>query len=197
MDDIQTAYREFNELIQKYKFDLRISCHKKLVKILLDFRENDFHHIAGFQYLKDIDIPKSGKEIFKKIVLGEISDEFLQKSKFYYTAQDSYANVHERIYSIRFLKAHLENRNIICEYIKGNNKYSQIKADYVIKSTLEGNTAYIFLKKRNNADTYCICSFFNPLAEYNGCKAFWLYKARINTVKEETVVLYQSKSYIE
>lgn len=75
MDDIQTAYCKFNELIQNYKFDFRISCHKKLVKIILDFHENDFHHIAGFQYLKDIDIPKSGEKIFEKIVSGKIADE--------------------------------------------------------------------------------------------------------------------------
>ena len=61
MDDIQIAYHEFNELIQNYRFDLRISCHKKLVKMILDFRQNNFHHIAGLQYVDDIDIPKNGK----------------------------------------------------------------------------------------------------------------------------------------
>ena len=144
MDDIQIAYHEFNELIQNYRFDLRISCHKKLVKMILDFRQNDFHHIAGLQYVDDIDIPKNGKKLFEEIEAGNISDEYLQKSPSYYYVQDSYANVHDRIYSLRYLKAHLENKNVICEYIKGNNRYSSIKADYVIKSTLKENTAYIF-----------------------------------------------------
>lgn len=80
MDDIQIAYHEFNELIQNYRFDLRISCHKKLVKMILDFRQNDFHHIAGLQYVDDIDIPKNGKKLFEEIEAGNISDEYLQKS---------------------------------------------------------------------------------------------------------------------
>lgn len=197
MDDIQIAYSEFNELIQNYIFDLRVSCHKKLVKMILDFRKNDFHHIAGLQYLNDIDIPKNGKELFKQIKAGNISDEFLQKSQNYYQVQDSYANVHDRIYSLRYLKAHLENKTIICEYIKGNNRYSLINADYVIKSTIEENTAYIFLKKRSREERYCVCSFFNPSTEYVGNRAYWLYKARIDIVREEINVLYQSKSYKE
>lgn len=197
MDDIQIAYHEFNELIQNYRFDLRISCHKKLVKMILDFRQNDFHHIAGLQYVDDIDIPKNGKKLFEEIEAGNISDEYLQKSPSYYYVQDSYANVHDWIYSLRYLKAHLENKNVICEYIKGNNRYSSIKADYVIKSTLKENTAYIFLRKRSREETYCICSFFNPLTEYLGNRAYWLYKARIDIVKRETDVLYQSKSYEE
>ena len=197
MDDIQIAYHEFNELIQNYRFDLRISCHKKLVKMILDFRQNDFHHIAGLQYVDDIDIPKNGKKLFEEIEAGNISDEYLQKSPSYYYVQDSYANVHDRIYSLRYLKAHLENKNVICEYIKGNNRYSSIKADYVIKSTLKENTAYIFLRKRSREETYCISSFFNPLTEYLGNRAYWLYKARIDIVKGETDVLYQSKSYEE
>ena len=110
--------------------------------MILDFRQNDFHHIAGLQYVDDIDIPKNGKKLFEEIEAGNISDEYLQKSPSYYYVQDSYANVHDRIYSLRYLKAHLENKNVICEYIKGNNRYSSIKADYVIICTLKKYMPY-------------------------------------------------------
>ena len=43
----------------------------------------------------------------------------------------------------------MDNKNLICKYVKYMNQYSSIDADYMIKSTIEHRTAYIFLKGEN------------------------------------------------
>ena len=71
------------------------------------------------------------------------------------------------------------------------NNYSRIKADYLIKSVLNHKTAYIFIRKRRNLDTFCICSFFiEPEKTYNGIKRYWLYKSKINIKTDDEEILY-------
>lgn len=73
------------------------------------------------------------------------------------------------------------------------NQYSSIDADYMIKSTIEHRTAYIFLKKRKQGEGegYCICSFFTePQREYKGIGVYWLYKSKIKIEDNKEEVLY-------
>lgn len=55
----------------------------------------------------------------------------------------------------------------------------------MIKSIVDHEEAYIFIRKRSKLDTYCICSFFvNSGAEYKGVRSYWLYKSRINLLND-------------
>lgn len=149
--------------------------------ILLVFDERDFHHLAGLQYLSDIDIPKSAKQLFRKIDSGKINDTILSNSVNYLKVNDSYANVKDRIHGLQYLGEYIESNNIILKYVKNMNRYSSIEADFMIKSIVNHKAAYIFIRKRSKSDTYCICSFFvNPGVEYKGIRSYWLYKSKIN-----------------
>ena len=71
------------------------------------------------------------------------------------------------------------------------NRYSSIKADYLITSTVNHKTAYIFLRERKRDDSYCICSFFiESQTRYLGIKAYWLYKSKININTGIEEILY-------
>lgn len=120
------------------------------------------------------------------------NDEYLKKSVFYLQIEESYTKVKDRIYGLRFLEQFLDSKNLICKYVKYRNIYSNIDADYLIKSTVNHITAYIFLKKRNKkGDDYCICSFFiEPKSEYNGINVYWLYKSKIALSDESENILY-------
>lgn len=184
MPTISNALNAFRKLLD-YQYHFTIAYSKKLFDILLVFDERDFHHLAGFQYLSDIDIPKSAKQLFSKIDSGKINDNTLSDSVNYLKVNDSYANVKDRIHGLQFLREYIESNNIIFKYVKNMNRYSSIKADFMIKSTVDHKEAYIFIRKRSKSDTYCICSFFaNPGAEYKGVRSYWLYKSKINLLND-------------
>ena len=190
MCDIRDALITYKRLIgYKYKFEIS---HKKVAyKFELDFDEKDFRHMAGLHYLDDIDIPRTPKTLYEKIENKKINDEYLSKSVNYTKVQDSYANVKSRVFGLKFLEQFLDNKNLICKYVKYMNLYSNIEADYLIKSTVDNITAYIFIKKRKLADSYCVCSFFiEPENEYRGINVYWLYKSKIRLSDNYEEVLY-------
>lgn len=190
MDNIYSAFSAF-QILLNYSYDFIVAHQKSTSTIRLTFQETDFYHLAGFHYLKDIELPKNAETLFRKIGACAISDVYLKKSRFYTTVEESYANVQQRICGIQTLEQYLDSKNLICKYVKYMNKYSLIDADYLIKSTVVQKTAYIFLRKRKREETYCICSFFiNPRQSYEGIKAYWLYKAKINNCTKETLILY-------
>lgn len=180
MPTISNALDTFRKLLD-YQYHFTVSYGKKMFDILLAFDERDFHHLAGLQYLSDIDIPKSAKQLFSKIDSGKINDNILSNSVNYLKVNDSYANVKDRIHGLQYLCEYIESNNIILKYVKNMNRYSSIEADFMIKSIVNHKAAYIFIRKRSKSDTYCICSFFvNPGVEYKGIRSYWLYKSKIN-----------------
>ena len=71
------------------------------------------------------------------------------------------------------------------------NKNSSISADNLIKSDINRTTAYIFIRERRQSDEFCICSFFiEPKQPYNGIKAYWLRKEKINNITQDIFILY-------
>lgn len=188
MPTIKNALDDFKTL-QNYKYHFKVAHNKKISDFFLTFEDSDFYHIVGFQYLKDIDIPKSPTQLFTKINNGKINDTILSKSKFYTHIEDSSANVKERIYGAQFLKTYLESNNIIVKYIKNKNPYSKIQADFFIKSMVNNQEVLIFIRERQNGE-YCICSFFiNPCSQYAGIKAYWRFKSRININTNDEYIL--------
>ncbi len=190
MPNISGALKSYRYLL-RYRYKFSISSNKKKYDISLTFKESDFFHLVGFHYLSDIDIPKSHTQLFSKIDNGKICDNTLAKSIYYCKVDESYANVKERIEGVRCLREYIESDNMVFKYIKNRNMYSSIRADFMLKSTVNQKTAFLFLRQRTNDDAYCICSFFvNPQNEYYGARAYWLYKSRIFLENGEETVLY-------
>ena len=190
MPNISGALESYRYLL-KSRYSFSISVNKKRYDISLTFKDSEFFHLVGFQYLSDIDIPKSHTQLFSKIDNGKINDSVLAKSVYYRKVDESYANVEERIEGVRCLREYIESDNIVFKYIKNRNMYSSIRADFMLKSTVNQKTAFLFLKQRTNEEFYCICSFFvNPQNEYYGARAYWLYKSRVFLENGEETVLY-------
>lgn len=191
MGDIQNALATFEHMMG-YKYKFVISYKKTAYPLELTFEEKDFRHMAGLHYLNDIDIPKTPKVLFDKIRNEKINDDYLRESVFYLKIEESYAKIKDRISGLRYLEQFLDSKNLICKYVKYRNIYSNIDADYLIKSTVNHITAYIFLKRRDKrSNDYCICSFFiEPESEYNGINVYWLYKSKIDLSDTSENILY-------
>ena len=111
--------------------------------------------------------------------------------------KDSNAIVKDRIHDFRYIEKFLDSKNLVFNYVGYLNTNSKIDADYVIKSTYQRITAYIFIRERTNNtnNEYCICSFFtNSPSDYTGQKAYWRYKAKTYIQTNETKIFIDKMS---
>ena len=193
MDKIYEAAAKYVVLSQyEYRFVLSKSRKCRIVKV--NFLHEDFYHLTGLQYIKEIDLPKNRKRIMDDIIFRhKITDSILEKSKTYTNPlQDK--DIKSRIDHLRFLEEYLDNDNIIKVFTTRNqqNMSSLINADYIIESQIKGDAVYIFLKQRTEApDYYCVVSFFKKdNAVYSGEILYWMQKLKIlgNGVK----IIYQA-----
>ena len=161
MDKLYTCAVNFSKLFNnEYRFE--VAKKTDIIAITLDFKEEDFHHLIGFKYLKDLDIPKKKKIAFTKVMDKKITYDFISSSKKFKNIKDSYADVESRVHCFQAIEEYLDTKNIIFKYIQNKNKYSSIRADFLIESTFNHETVYIFLTKRDEFDrnsNYVMCSF--------------------------------------
>lgn len=200
MDKIQECADRFLNLINTTSYVFHLA-NKNVRVITLDFRESDFYHLLGLQYLIDINIPKNKKNTISWILDKNkpITDEYLAQSKFYKGKPNDEKDVEKRITNLRFLEQYLDEDNFIRIYSPkdGPHNNSLIKCDYIIESRIKGfnETVYIFLRHRLGADSPCsIVSFVvKKNASYGGQNLYWMLKDKI--VNGMRTTIYQNPKY--
>jgi hypothetical protein len=179
------------ERLEKAKYNFVVAKKMNLTEITLNFTKDEFHHIMGFHYLKDLRNSLNSKRLFNDIKANKITLDHLKRSQFF-------KQVESRILAVPDIIKHLENDNVILKYIEKRNPYSKINADYLIESTIDDKTCCIFLRKRNDKDenTYCVCSFFvKGDTEYIGEKLSWLLKEKVFIESEKKKELFRHSNY--
>lgn len=183
------------------KYEFHVSDKRKIKKLLLSFSQKEFFHLAGLQYLKDIALPKNRNTTIQDILDKKITDELLEKSKYYVNSLKEEKNIRDRICELQYLEQYLDTNNIIKIFSVKDTPflYSDINADYVIESSLiqRSKTVYIFLKERKEQQgVYCIVSFFaKKNLTYGGFKLYWMLKRKF--MLGQSVTLYQHDNYKE
>jgi hypothetical protein len=83
MNLLQQSAFAWNE-ITEYQYIFTYGYKKKLYQIKLTFSLEDYPHLAGFQYMKDISLPNySSAKITTRILQNKISFETIQKATKY------------------------------------------------------------------------------------------------------------------
>ncbi len=198
MDEVYQSAKAFQHMFD-IVYNIKISYKKKLLTFQLDFRKKDFFHLVGFQYLKDLDLGRNPEIIFDKIMDEKITDELLAKSQYYLKVQDNYVVVKDRLRDFKYIEECLDDKSILFKYIKAKNPFSNIKADFMFEVSLNHlidgnptiNTYYVFFGKRNNEENFRLVSFFKQNQKYNGDKAYWLYKEKIDNLNDTNTILYE------
>lgn len=197
MDELYTSAVNFGKLI-KNEYRFKVKKNTELIEIVLHFKEEDFHHLVGMQYLTDIRIPKNKEIAFSKILDKDITYDYVSSSKLFENIKDCYADVKSRIHCFQAIEEYLDTKNLIFKYIKDKNKYSKIKADFMIESCINHDTVYIFIKKRNEKDEnskYVLCSFFKKgKVTYCGDRVFWKYKEKYDVETKTSIILLDNLS---
>lgn len=157
-DIFYQAASVWNELTE-YNYLITYGYKHKLYKINLTFSPADFPHLAGFQYLKDISLPRYNPEkTVSRILDGTIKLEQIQKAAGYEEM------IVPRLEALVQIKEALDNDFILFSYMPHMYPfYTQIKADYLI-SYHSNITNFIFVVQANADDTakfdYLCCSAF-------------------------------------
>ena len=200
MDIIQECAAHFLNLVNTTSYVFHLA-NRNVRVVSLDFRAEDFYHLAGFQYLTDISIPRNKKKILSWILDENVpvTDEYLMKSEFYSGKVNDEKDISKRISELRFLEQYIDENNLIRIYSPkdGPRNNSFIKCDYIIESQLKNSPTivYIFLKHRNGKDSPCTVISFGVKknVSYGGQKLYWMLKNKI--VNGVCYTLYRNKQY--
>lgn len=141
MDLLLETAENFKRLLD-IEYDILLGKKGKEVNVALIFRDIDFHHLAGLQYIEDMpDLKRSRDKVFADLCKDSFLREKIYRSVFY-------SKIEDRIKALNRLEDMLDNENLIFNYDYRINKASKIKADLLIQSSNGGQTiTYIFSEK--------------------------------------------------
>ena len=133
--------------IVEYRYIFTYGYKKQLYDINLSFSMNDFPHLAGFQYMKDISLPRySNVNVADKIIEGIIPFEKVQKASKYETM------IKPRLEALIHLKESLDSEFKLYSYKRDLYPFStSIKADYLISSN-SNSGSFVFILKTDPND---------------------------------------------
>lgn len=154
MDLIQECAYSF-QILLNYEYHFWIGRKGVLREFHLTFDKSDFHHLLGLHKLKDIAQIQQGmrEKIFDKILNGNISENLIKKSAYY-------EQMKERIVPLLGLEEMLDDNNMIFRYNERVQKFSVIKADYLLEGNANEIPAFLFLGKRNSDESEQMCRTF-------------------------------------
>lgn len=152
-DLLYAAAVAWKELTQ-YHYTFTYGYKKQLYTINLSFPPEKFPHLAGFQYLRDISLPRyNPSKTLDTILDGNIKHSQIEKSSQYEKS------VKPRLEALIRLKQTIEQEFLLYSYMPRFYSFvTQIKADYLISST-EVPIDFIFLIKSNSPRDISICDF--------------------------------------
>ena len=143
----------WKELTQYY-YIFTYGYKKQLYTINLSFPPEKFPHLAGFQYLKDVSLPRfSPSKTLDMVLSGKIKHSQIEKGSQY---EES---VKPRLEALIRLKETIEQEFLLHSYMPRFYSFvTKIKADYLISSA-EVPIDFIFLIKSNSPGDISICDF--------------------------------------
>ena len=161
MNLLQECAFAFQKLLM-YEYHFVIGRKGQSREFNLTFQKADFHHLAGLHKLKDIAQLQQGmrERIFDKILNGNISSELIEKSVYY-------NQMSGRIFPLIDLEKMLDDNKTIFRYNEKIQKFSLIKADYLLEGQANLIPTYLFLGKRDEDENEQMCRTFFRIENKN------------------------------
>lgn len=149
------AWKEITE----YRYLFTYGYKRKLYPINLTFSLEDYPHLAGFQYMKDISLPNySSAKIVNRILEEKIPFEKVQKAAQYETM------IKPRLEALVHLKNSLDNEFTLYSYMPRMYPFiTNIKADYLIASHINIDSFIFIIRSTPQGEAKCdflCCSIF-------------------------------------
>ena len=180
------AWKELTE----YRYQFLYGYKKTLYTINLSFSYEDYPHLAGFQYLKDIALPNyTSIQIINRIIENKITFEQIQKSARYEEM------VKPRLKALISLKNSLDNDFILYSFMPQMYPFIvNIKANYLIASHNDIDS-YIFII-RTSLDGNAKCDFLCCSAFTKGERNYETNQKKRSLLKKERIHIPSNTSTI-
>ena len=187
MNLIQECAHTFQTLLN-YQYHFVIGRKGQIKEFYLTFEKSDFHHLLGLHKLRDIAQIQQGmrEKIFDKIIDGTISMELIEKSSYF-------EQMKERIIPLCDLEKMLDDNDTIFRYNEKVQKYSLIKADYLLEGNANSIPSFLFLGKRNEKEEEQMCRTFFKI----GDKDYTLGQPKYTLLKKEKTNLATGKTIVQ
>ena len=182
------AWKEITE----YRYLFTYGYKHKLYPINLTFSLEDYPHLAGFQYMKDISLPNyTSARTVNRILEDKIIFAKIQKAAKYGEM------IKPRLEAIIHLKNSLDNEFTIYSYMPRMYPFfTSIKADYLISSHI-GIDSFVFIiqasqQGESKCDFLCCSTFRKGGRDYeiNQRSRTLMKKERIHIPTNTSVILF-------
>lgn len=176
--------------LTEYHYVFTYGYKQKLYTINLTFSPEDFPHLAGFQYLKDISLPRyAPPKILKKILDKTIKTQSIEKGAQYSDM------VVPRLDALIRLKDIMDNEFSLYSFMPQFYSFTtNIKADYLIASNRDF-IDYIFIIE-SLPDGSAKCDFVCNSAFTKGNRDYEENQSSRTLLKKERIYLPDNSSYI-
>lgn len=188
MDNLKNAALSFQRLFD-FEYHITLKKKDKLYYLILEFRKQDFFHLAGLHYLKDLPQLKKNRDlIFDEIINNKITEETVRKSCFY-------KHIEERIIGLIGLEEILDSNKTVFRYCKNRSSFSDIIAEYFLETVFLSKTNYIFIDKNEENKLYCKSFFFNENNNYRINQIYMdlILKEKTNKKTNEKFLLFEKQ----
>lgn len=168
------GYRFMNLLLQAAYAWAQLTCAEYRITVgrkghtscfQLCFSPEDFPHLCGMQYARDVDFGLrrnefEGNKLLASLLSGKLDGARLEKSQ-------NWEKIKGRLNAIIRLKQTLESDFVIARFdSKRVLTGSKIQAEYVIQNTTTGEIFFIFLDKDQSQRYYCKSAFAKTNVDY-------------------------------
>lgn len=195
MNLLQQSAKAWKE-ITEYRYLLTYGYKKMLYPINLTFSLEDYPHLAGFQYTKDISLPNySSAKVADRILEGRIPFEKIKAAAQY---EDM---IRPRLEALVHLKEALDNEFNLYAYMPIMYPFNtSINADYLISSHFGFDSFIFIIKASSQSELKCdflCCSIFKKGErdfEANQRSRTLMKKERIHIPSDTTDILFDRLS---
>lgn len=155
MDILKTCAVAFSGLLD-VQYNIVLGRKNITTPFSLKFDKSDFHHLAGLQKLKDIEILRSGnrEKVFDMILREEITYNQIRQSCYFEEMQD-------RLVPLSYIEEFLDSNTLIFKYNEKAHNFSAIQAKFLMRNKIDLDDVYLFIDSRDN-DECCFCRTFFP-----------------------------------
>ena len=189
------AAREW-ERLSKTEYHIVTGRRGKSFHIRLKFAFEDFPHLSGMQYARDVDfgIRSSeyyGEKLIPALLNGRMDGRRIENGR-------NWERIRGRLDAIIGLKETLEGDFLIAQFnaqkVRGN---SRIDADFIIKNERSGETYFVFIDEKDEYQHYCKSAFAKENVDYMENQSMLTVLKKEKIENGETVVLYRHPNFRE
>ena len=153
MDELKKRADAFANLLHT-RYDIILGRKNVLINISLNFDKTHFHHLIGLNRLTDKpQLKKDRAKVFDEIMNGKITYNHINSSTFF-------KDIEARFLSFLLIEHLLDNNGLFFKFNRKANPLSKMKTEFILESTINGDTAYICIDNYDNTDEYFCRSFF-------------------------------------